>query len=456
LAILIPDKSYFKIGEVARLLSVEPYVLRYWESEFKCLRLAKTSSQHRIYKRGDIELLALIKRLIHEEGFTVSGARSQINKLTKNGQIAAIKSSMLYTENEKPQPAQVFGTKSELTAAERTALQAKIKASQEQEHKVVSALNSIKLEHEQLKRQSAKLATDNSALERENRMLVAELAQKAQSIQNLMSQSSASSDFQQNLMNENESLNEDLRRLRAQLNETETSLEAAQQSSASLRVDLKAIGEQRESLRERIEEQQNQILILNQTLEFSDTQLNDSNKRIADLTAHYEKAQDAWNHDRQLWEEQRSVFMQSLQKLESENSDLSNGSKSSSTQLEEERQKLRHLQEKYETLQSKYEQLHQKELETQRALVEQQHRTAMMDTKCHGLEQDLREAKRQNMLITAQGYPERIASLQANVHQAAIENKELHHSLQVEKHRQTAVKAAIFEELFALHKAVEL
>lgn len=456
MAILIPDKSYFKIGEVARLLNVEPYVLRYWEQEFKCLRLAKTSSQHRLYRRSDIETLALIKRLIHEEGFTVAGARVQIDKLTKDGQIAAIKASMLYTKDEPAQSAQVFGTSHDLMQAERSAMQAKIKSSQEQEQRLSQALAGVKKEHDQLKAQSANLGAECAELQREKRMLAAELAQKTQSIQNLLSQNDASSDFQQNLMNENESLNEDLRRLRVQLNETEALLDASNQTATSLRTDLKAINEQREMLREKIEEQQNQILIVSQTLEFSDKQLHDSGARVTELTQVYEKGQEAWLRDRAQWELEREELMLKLSRSEKSNAELHTGASYSAEQVEAERQRYRHLSEKFEVLQNQFEQLRLSEIESKRALVEEQHRASVLDTRCHALEQDLRESKRQSMLVAAQEFPERIATLQGHVHQAALDNKELRHHLQVEKHKHTALKGAIFEELFALHKAIEI
>ncbi len=74
----IPDKPYFKIGEVARLVGVKPYVLRYWETEFKSLRLQKTRSQQRLYKRRDIELLLKIRHLLYDKRYTIEGARTRL------------------------------------------------------------------------------------------------------------------------------------------------------------------------------------------------------------------------------------------------------------------------------------------------------------------------------------------------------------------------------------------
>jgi len=72
----IPDKPYFKIGEAARLCAVKPYVLRYWETEFRSIRPQKTKSQQRLYRRKDIELLLLIRYLLYDKRFTIEGART--------------------------------------------------------------------------------------------------------------------------------------------------------------------------------------------------------------------------------------------------------------------------------------------------------------------------------------------------------------------------------------------
>jgi len=74
----VPDKTHFKIGEVAKLLELEPYVLRYWEKEFDLLEPSKTESGQRAYQRDDIELLATIRELLYTEMFTIDGARRQL------------------------------------------------------------------------------------------------------------------------------------------------------------------------------------------------------------------------------------------------------------------------------------------------------------------------------------------------------------------------------------------
>ena len=68
-------KLYFRIGEVARIVGVKPYVLRYWESEFSVLKPDKSPSKHRLYRRRDVETLLRIKELLHQKRFTIEGAR---------------------------------------------------------------------------------------------------------------------------------------------------------------------------------------------------------------------------------------------------------------------------------------------------------------------------------------------------------------------------------------------
>jgi len=71
----IPDKLYFRIGEVAKLCNVEAYVLRFWETEFPQLRPHKSGTGQRLYRKRDVELALRIKRLLYSEGYTISGAR---------------------------------------------------------------------------------------------------------------------------------------------------------------------------------------------------------------------------------------------------------------------------------------------------------------------------------------------------------------------------------------------
>jgi DNA-binding transcriptional MerR regulator len=77
----IPDKPFFKIGEAARLCALKPYVLRYWETEFKSIRPQKTSSGQRLYRRQDVELLLRIRHLLYDQRFTIEGARTRLREL---------------------------------------------------------------------------------------------------------------------------------------------------------------------------------------------------------------------------------------------------------------------------------------------------------------------------------------------------------------------------------------
>jgi DNA-binding transcriptional MerR regulator len=79
----LPEKIYFKIGEVSEIIGVEPYVLRYWETEFELLKPSKAPSKHRLYKKRDVELLLEIKRLLYTEGFTIEGARKKLRETKK-------------------------------------------------------------------------------------------------------------------------------------------------------------------------------------------------------------------------------------------------------------------------------------------------------------------------------------------------------------------------------------
>jgi DNA-binding transcriptional MerR regulator len=100
----IPDKLYFKIGEVSDLLSVEPYVLRYWETEFAVLSPKKSGTGHRLYRRKDVELLLRIKHLLYEKKFTIEGARLALHAETRSGKPRAAKRAQQELFSEDPLP----------------------------------------------------------------------------------------------------------------------------------------------------------------------------------------------------------------------------------------------------------------------------------------------------------------------------------------------------------------
>jgi len=90
-ATAVPEKLYYKIGEVADIVGVKPYVLRYWETEFNTLRPSKSKSKHRLYRRKDVDTLMEIKRLLHAERFTIEGARKHLKNHAKEPPVAKAK-----------------------------------------------------------------------------------------------------------------------------------------------------------------------------------------------------------------------------------------------------------------------------------------------------------------------------------------------------------------------------
>ncbi len=85
--VLIPDKLYFRIGEVARMCRLPAYVLRFWETEFPQLRPGKSDTGQRMYRRREVENALRIKRLLYEEGFTIAGARQHLRAEIKTGKL---------------------------------------------------------------------------------------------------------------------------------------------------------------------------------------------------------------------------------------------------------------------------------------------------------------------------------------------------------------------------------
>src|SRR5580698_5742452 len=84
----IPDKLYFRIGDVARLAGIKPYVLRFWETEFPGIGPKKSGTGQRLYRRKDVELVLEIKRLLYEKRFTIEGARKFLEDQARNSATA--------------------------------------------------------------------------------------------------------------------------------------------------------------------------------------------------------------------------------------------------------------------------------------------------------------------------------------------------------------------------------
>lgn len=84
----LPDRKFYSMGEVCRMLDLKPHVLRYWETQFDPLSLAKNRSGNRVFRPDDVELIALIQRLVHEEKYTIEGARQRLAQMQDGGEVA--------------------------------------------------------------------------------------------------------------------------------------------------------------------------------------------------------------------------------------------------------------------------------------------------------------------------------------------------------------------------------
>jgi len=78
----IPDKLYFKIGEVCKITDVEPYILRYWESEFKLIKPYRTKSNQRLYRKKDVEAVLKIRKMLYDQKYTIAGAKKKLKETT--------------------------------------------------------------------------------------------------------------------------------------------------------------------------------------------------------------------------------------------------------------------------------------------------------------------------------------------------------------------------------------
>lgn len=90
----IPNKRYFKIGEVSALAGVEPYVLRYWETEFPSIKPVRAPTGQRLYRNKDVETVLKIKYLLYEKGFTIAGARKELQATAKTHKKPSDKASL--------------------------------------------------------------------------------------------------------------------------------------------------------------------------------------------------------------------------------------------------------------------------------------------------------------------------------------------------------------------------
>ncbi|MGV8058696.1 MAG: MerR family transcriptional regulator [Smithellaceae bacterium] len=82
---VIPEKAYFRIGEVSKILNVESYVIRYWETEFRSVKPVRTKSAQRLYRKKDVQELLTIRNLLYLQRFTIDGAKKQLAKMRGEG-----------------------------------------------------------------------------------------------------------------------------------------------------------------------------------------------------------------------------------------------------------------------------------------------------------------------------------------------------------------------------------
>ncbi|MEN8189940.1 MAG: MerR family transcriptional regulator [Thermodesulfobacteriota bacterium] len=109
----IPDKLYFKIGEVSKMAEVAPHVLRYWESEFNDINPKRANSKQRLYRRVDVELILTIKSLLHERGFTIAGAKKFLDESQSGGNKTTASKPQLKTIKEELRELQSMLSKKE-------------------------------------------------------------------------------------------------------------------------------------------------------------------------------------------------------------------------------------------------------------------------------------------------------------------------------------------------------
>lgn len=104
-SVRVPERLFFRIGDVARLLEVKPHVLRYWESEFPIISPQKSISGQRVYRRTDVETLVMVKHLLHDARYSIEGARRRIRELRKEGQLKSFKEEVVTApETTEPSP----------------------------------------------------------------------------------------------------------------------------------------------------------------------------------------------------------------------------------------------------------------------------------------------------------------------------------------------------------------
>ena len=211
----IPDKTYFKIGEAASLVGVKPYIVRYWEKEFRGLRPSKTKSGQRLFRRKDIQLLFVIRALLYEQRFTIEGARRRIKEMAASG--LAVEDMLEAMERPLPAAPDGQGT---LPIGDAGAavdeLRGELDAARSESARAEAELTSVR---EELSRATAARAELDEALSAARRDLSTEADARAQLEVELASARDANRELEENLESVRSGLadaNEGLARAREQ------------------------------------------------------------------------------------------------------------------------------------------------------------------------------------------------------------------------------------------------
>ena len=192
----IPDKRHFKIGEVAGLLDLEPYVLRYWETEFDVLAPAKTDSGQRTYTVDDIELVNTIRHLLYDEMFTIAGARRQLERKREG------KPSMLDDAEDREDPTELSARVDEL--GQRNA------ALEQRAHEQSELLEKVRGERD-------------------------EFVSRAEALEAELADTASDGDVDEDLMSENKALREEVDHLEEQLQKSRVAVAELEDQASALR-----------------------------------------------------------------------------------------------------------------------------------------------------------------------------------------------------------------------------
>lgn len=190
----LPEKTYFKIGEVAKLLEVEPYVLRYWETEFDVLEPEKTKSGQRVYQRDDIELLLQIRSLLYEEMFTIAGARRQLER-SRQGKTSYFD----LVEGEPAQRGTAGASEQELRQELESARQELVGAHNDLSQ-TGAELEEVRAQADQLQQELALLSESGVEEESVDHQLVADLQEEIAHLQETLATVRAEADEQGQLL----------------------------------------------------------------------------------------------------------------------------------------------------------------------------------------------------------------------------------------------------------------